>query len=215
MKISVITPSIRPKGLAPVQRSLEHQTLTDFEWLVEIGLPKFGCDLARAHNRMLRRAQGELIVIVQDYIKVPPDGLQKFWDFYTMNPRAFITAPCGKTLDWRDVKYDWRKSGEIRKVPFDCWEEDYGAAPRKAFFDVGGYDEDFDNGWSWENVNLAERADKAGYEFWVTPDNRAVVFDHDAVMAHPFRGVLKNNDVRAREKRDDMGADNWVLDYLK
>src|ERR1035437_8527622 len=82
MKISVITPSIRCEGLKIVQQSLEKQTFQDFEWLTEIGIPGRGHDLNAAYNRMLRRAKGELIVSLQDFIKAPPQYLQKFWDAY-------------------------------------------------------------------------------------------------------------------------------------
>ena len=34
MKISVITPSIRPEGLKILQECLAQQTFKDFEWLV-------------------------------------------------------------------------------------------------------------------------------------------------------------------------------------
>jgi hypothetical protein len=73
MKISVLTPSIRPQGLAITQQCLTEQTFTDFEWLTEIGLPNRGHDLNSAYNRMLKRANGELVVSLQDYIKVRPE----------------------------------------------------------------------------------------------------------------------------------------------
>ena len=77
MKISVLTPSIRPDGLEVLQKSLERQTFQNFEWLVEIGMPKRGCDLSASLNRMLRRAEGEIIVMVQDYIKIPNHSLEE------------------------------------------------------------------------------------------------------------------------------------------
>lgn len=180
--ISVLTPSIRPKGLAIVQRSLREQTFTDFEFLVEIGLG-LKPDLNKALNKMLSRARGEIVVIWEDYIKVPSYALRYILEAYDGD---FVTYPVGKTLDWKNVKWDWRidKSKEVEPR---LWEMDFASAPLKAFFEVGGFDEDFDRGWSCENVWLAERAAKLGYKFFCDVNIKALAYDHDKVMEHPFR----------------------------
>ena len=67
MKISVITPSIRPEGLKIVRECLLNQTFKDFEWLVDINWTGKH-DLNASFNRLIRRASGELIVFYQDYI---------------------------------------------------------------------------------------------------------------------------------------------------
>ena len=76
--ISVLCPTIRPEGLKVFMESLENQTFDSFEVLVELGLPKkFGCDLSASLNRMLRRAKGDIIVMLQDYIKIPDNALEE------------------------------------------------------------------------------------------------------------------------------------------
>ena len=212
-KISVITPSIRPSGLEVVRDSLANQTFDSFEWLVEFGFGKkmsFSTDM----NKLLRRVKGELVVSYQDYIKIPSDGLQKFWDAYQEDKKTFYTAPVGKTLDWKTVNWDWRYNGQKRKIDPPEWEMDWACAPLEAFYEIGGLDEDFDRGWSWDNVNIALRAEKAGYKFMVLPGNKAVAYDHDKVMEHPFRDKLANNDTLSEIKRDDIEKGNWKLDYL-
>lgn len=185
-KITVCTPSIRPLGLQYTQESLQNQTFKDFEWLVEISIPQRGHDLNAAYNRMLKRAKGELIVSLQDYIKIPPDGLQKFWDAYQKSPDTFFTAPVGKTLDWMGVEWDWRTQ-PIRPMDWRGWEIDWGAAPLKALKEVGGFDEELDRYWSSDNVSVGFRAYLAGYQFLNLIDNRAKAWNHDAVEPHPFR----------------------------
>lgn len=138
VKISVLTPSVRPVGLEIVRKGLMEQTFQDFEWLVEIGTGEH--DLNKAYNRMLRRAEGELFVSLQDFIKIPPDYLQKFWDAYQENPDTFFTAPVGKVDDIEykgDVRWDWRawtngeKDPKVMPGKWDCWEIDSGACPMK------------------------------------------------------------------------------------
>lgn len=193
MKISVLTPSIRPLGLDIVRTGLLKQTFKSFEWLTEIGLESH--DLNAAYNRMLRRAQGELVVSLQDYCLIRPDYLQRWWDAFEQNPNSFMTAPVGKVddlnysskpiWDWRAYRND--ESKNIRPCEWDCWEIDNGAAPLEALKDIGGFDEALDGHWSCDNVNVGCRAQLAGYDFKCLFDNPVLAYDHDAHIAHPFR----------------------------
>lgn len=195
MKISVITPSIRPAGLEITKQCLKDQTFSDFEWLVEIGVGREH-DLNKAFNNMLRRSSSELVVILQDFIKVPPDYLEKWWKAYQENPDTFFTAPVGKVdnLDYAgEIRWDWRawkqseKQGDYSEARWDCWEIDSGAAPLAALKLIGGFDEELDKYWSCDNVNVGCRAELAGYKFVNVFTNPAVAFDHDAHIKHPFR----------------------------
>jgi hypothetical protein len=194
MKISILTPSIRPEGLKVIQDCLKRQTLQDFEWLIEIGIPGKGHDLNAAFNRMLRRAKGELIVFYEDYTKILDDGLERFWKAYQEYPDTFFTAPLGKVDNWGSKpQWDWRswKQKESQTDYTDClprcWEIDWGAAPKKSLFDVGGFDEELDKYWSGDNVSVAIRAEMKGYKFKCLFTNPAVAYDHDAHAPHPFR----------------------------
>lgn len=206
MRLSILTPSIRPEGLKVVQECLQQQTFTDFEWFVEIGLPAKGNDLNAAYNRMLRRATGELVVSYQDWIQIPDDGLQKFWEAYQENKRTFFTAPVGKTTDWKKVVYDWRESPDAA-MDWQRWEIDWGAAPLAALKEIGGFDESLDAYWSFDNVNVGLRASLAGYEFKNLHENKAIAYDHDAVSEHPFRD--KYNPSFHNERLEDIRHGRW------
>lgn len=193
MRISVLTPSIRPLGLEILRTGLLKQTFTDFEWITEIGLGKH--DLNSAYNRMLVRAKGELVVSLQDYILIRPDFLQKWWSAHKVYPEAFMTAPVGKVdnLNYSgEAKWDWRayrndENALIRPCEWNCWEIDNGAAPLAALKEIGGFDETLDGHWSADNVNVGKRASLAGYEFKCLFDNPVLAYDHDAFIPHPFR----------------------------
>jgi len=184
--ISVVTPSIRPEGLKIVQECLAQQSFQDFEWLVELGIPGKGHDLNAAYNRLLRRAKGELIVSYQDYIQIDPEGLRRFWDAYVAAPK-FYTAPVGKVENWGDeAKWDWRIYPEAH-MDWLRWEIDWACAPLAALKEIGGFDEELDKFWSFDNVNVGLRASIAGYQFAHLPDNPAIALDHDKKEPHPFR----------------------------
>lgn len=106
--ISVISPTIRPQGLEIMRESLMNQTFKDFEWLVDINITGEH-DLNKSFNSMIKRAEGELIVFYEDFTKITPDGLQKFWDAYQKDKRTLFTAPLGKVTNFEDQpRWDWR-----------------------------------------------------------------------------------------------------------
>jgi hypothetical protein len=187
-RITVITPSIRPEGVEVVKHTLEGQTLRDFEWIPKLSVPGPVPDLCRSCNDALRDARGELIVFVQDYIKLAPDALQRAWMNYKKHPNTAFTSPVGKTFDWISVVWEWRKHTPIDTVlEYYQWEIDFGYIAKSAILEVGGFDEDYDSGFGWENVDLAYRLSKMGVEFRCDPDNLAVALDHDRFIPHPYK----------------------------
>ncbi len=209
-KISVITTSIRPNGLQRVREGLLAQTFTEFEWLVELNWTN-QVDFNRACNRAIKRAQGHLIVFLQDYIKPNEDGLKAFYEVndYT----TFLTAPVGKIVrDSEDVlgiphiDWDWRRDREV-ECDWSEWEIDWGAAPRKALIDIGGFDEALDQYWGFDNVNVGLRAERAGYTFRCLPDNDAVAVDHELIEPHPFRR-LRNPEFH-NQRLDEIRRGEW------
>lgn len=209
-QISVLTPTIRgDKALQPVMESLKQQTFKDFEWLIEYGDGKTH-DLNAAFNKMLKRAYGELIVFYEDYTKIRPDGLQKFWDAYQNDKNTFFTAPVGKTLNWKKVDWDWRITPE-NKADWMSWEIDWGAAPLEALKKIGGFDEALDKYWTFDNVNVGFRANLAGYKFKNLYDNPAIALDHDKLMSHPFR---QNWNPDFHNERLDQFRHGLKINYL-
>lgn len=184
-KISVVTPSIRPSGLEVVRNSLTKQSFQDFEWLVEINTTGEH-DLNAAFNKMLKRAEGDLIVFYQDYIKIEEDALQKFWEFHVEHPDTLFTAPVGKVVNWGDNPvFDWRT--ETTEISWNQCELDWGAIPKKILDEIGGFDERLDEWWSFDNVSVGKRAQLCGYKFACLPEVKAIALDHDFHMKHPFR----------------------------
>ncbi len=213
MKISILTPTIRgKKALEPNAMSLYSQTFPadEYEWITEES-DGSKHDLNAAFNRMLRKAEGELIVFMEDYTKATTNGLLKFWEAYQKEPDVFWTAPLGKTLDWIEMRWDWRAYADAVETTYNCWEIDWGAAPKEALFKIGGFDEELDQYWSGDNVNVAYRAYLNGYKFKNLFNNPAVAYDHDAVMEHPFR---KNFNPEFNKERMNSFKPGEKLTYL-
>lgn len=213
IKISVLTASIRPQYLNITYECLKKQTFTEFEWLVDIDMPSDKFLLPKAMNRLTKRAQGEILVHLQDCIEIPDNFLEHVYNSYTGD---FVTYPVGKR-DGDNINWDWRKSSLRQQKDYlnpHEWEADLASAPRKAFFDIGGYDEAFCDGWSWDNVEVSYRAGAVGYKFRCDNTVAGVAIDHDKEIKHPFRNVLKNNDWRARETEMLCRIGDYKKDYL-
>lgn len=216
-KISVITPTIRPESLSIMRDCLKAQTFKEFEWLVDINITG-DHDLNAAFNRLIKRSTGELVVFYEDYTRIPPDALQKWWDAYKLHPDTCFTGPLGKVKEWGDKpNWDWRAHQITKEIQnfvlcrWDTCELDWGAIPRKILVEIGGFDEELDKYWSCDNVNLGCRAELAGYKFLNYFRNPAVAYDHDAHMPHPFREKFNPgfNKMRMDEFREGV-----KIDYL-
>lgn len=190
MKISVLTPSLRPRGLEDVQNSLAKQVFKEFEWLVELGIPERGNDLNAAYNRLIRRSCGDLIVSIQDYTSFGPELLLVLWQAYEESPKTFWTVDVAHT-DGNTTEYDWRHYRKGEPIEFAELELCVGAFPRNGIVAIGGFDEELDNlTWGFDNVNVGFRAASAGFPMRVHPTAEATQFKHDLTTPHPFRDKM-------------------------
>lgn len=189
VKISVITPTIRGKAALVAPRTgLEIQSFKSFEWIVDNHKPEDGSNLNWSLNEMIRQADGELIVFLQDYIKPNYRGLEMFWEAYKTYDNTVFTAPVGRTIDFKDIDWDWRLHKD-EKLSFSEWEIDWAAAPKKLLIECGGFDEALDKYWGFDNVNIGLRLNMNNVNMRNLKDNKAVAYDHNKIFKHPFQSL--------------------------
>lgn len=188
-KLSIITPSIRPKMLDIVFQSLKAQTYTDWEWLPRLSVPREKPDLCKQMNAALNEARGDIILFWQDAIKAKPDALANIVAMHDAAPKnAAFTYPVGKTLDWKNVEWDWRNYWEMGKeMDAHRWEIDFGSVSRETIGDVR-FDESFDDGFGWENVLFADTLElRRGVKFYTSHATKVIALDHDKLEPHPYK----------------------------
>ncbi len=214
--ISVVIPTNRPGGLEHAKACLPSQTFQDFEVLVGSPFdPSFGrwvidafkggfWALNRMYNRLFAEAKGELIVSLQDFTWVRPDGLTRFFDVYERT-RGLITAlgdtyeqvgldgshgkPCladhRRDLLWMSpVPLGHDSIGkDVRKALHPSRHEwNWAAMPKDAIMGVGGMDEEMDFiGYSGDNTSAVERMFDKGHSFFVDYGNEAYCQRHGRV----------------------------------
>lgn len=206
MKISVITPTVRPDGIELVERALRIQTFTDFEWLIVAPhhnwvlrtkvesvkrllepYKKEGTvwNLNRAYNYAIKKAQGDLIVSWQDWTYARPDTLERFYTHFEQEPKTLVTGVGNKYSDdtWTsEVWKDPRKrtdQGTYYPCYFNDIEFNFCSVPRQAFFDVGGFDEELDKMYGMDGYSVVDRINMlGGYDFKIDQTIESYSLEH-------------------------------------
>jgi len=250
MKITVVTPSIRKEGLYVTANSLSRQTFTSFEWLLGTpftpkldvdGIPNFkwveddfkggSWSLNRIYNKMFKEAKGEIIVTLQDWIWIPPDGLQKFVDTLEALQGEGIVSGIGDQYermgDFKPEVNIWSDPRKNRKGKtfYECYPNDvewnWAAFPKKYIFRIGGMDEKLDFlGYGGDQLQVGERWDSVGYKTYLDQENESFTIRHDrsdfgGEDQWNFNHLLFNGQYDKR-KEELIKEGKWpVLSYLK
>ena len=164
-------------------------------------------NLAHADNEGFRNCKGELIVCLQDFIWMAPFGLHKFWEAYQAygnilvggvghqyckpgkeeiaNLKGKITIFKEEFKDrpenqcWNDPRMRLDQGTFYETSPVN-WELSYGSIPRKVIYELGGMDEEYDaQGFAYDNVNIAQRAEFLGYKTYLDQTNEYRALNHD------------------------------------
>ena len=244
-QISVVTVTNRYGGVDINWSSLRRQSFTNFEWIFNdthyeerqtavksytksdgrvIHVKQGRKDneaktwLAHAENEAIAKASGELIVLLQDYIHIAPDALEKFWIQYKDNPKRMVTGvghqygkpgkadivdPKGfvtvfaqpfegipTQIVWQDPRIRTDQGSFYKCFPNDI-EANFCAIPRKMLYEIGGMDETLDfYGHAWDNVSMAQRGFMLGYEPYIDQTNISYSVRHDDF----FETKVKDND---------------------
>lgn len=203
MKISVICPTIRKDGLTIVKNALSKQTFKEFEFLIgspfdpKIPEARWILDdfrdgfwsLNRIYNRLFQACSGDLIVSLQDWIYVNPDGLQKFWDNYQKTKG--IISGVGDQYEsinkwgkpqvkiWSDPRKT-DKYGSFYECEWNDAEWNWCAIPKKEIFAVGGMDEELDFlGYGGDQMSIAQRMRANGVLSYLDQTNESYTVRHD------------------------------------
>lgn len=236
MRISVLALTNRYGGVDILWANMKRQTIQDFELVLVDGLwrerekevkeyindPRLKylrqsdkregayTNLAHADNEGFRACDGELIVCLQDYQWIRPDGLEKYWFYYEKEPTALVTGighhysdpkPVNekglitvfdKPYTGRPERLSWsdpRAVGPIlRQAEPVEWELSWASLPRRVIYNIGGMDEQFDfEGFAWDNTYIAYKAKLNGSNIYLDQTNECMGFDHDLWWPNPLK----------------------------
>lgn len=270
MKISVLNITNKPGGIDVLKDNLDKQTVEDFELIIIDALydwrkeevrqyfegakyrvihrpepPKGTGDawaLNKSYNEGLRASGGTLIVSLQDYIWIPADGLEKFWD--TWSEYGSKAAVCGighkalypnkyddlggKISIWQEpyrgvpegiseADHRWDGKRQVEEISRNLFELNWAAVPRQGFFDIGGFDEEYDQGYSCDNFNISFRLSLIEYRFFLDKTNECIGFNQRDIFPRPTNWEQRHNRYHRHPKtiRDIISKEkSWKLNYV-
>lgn len=202
MKVTIVTPTVRKDGLDVVRKALQNQAHKEWEWLIgskfdpEIPEATWVKDtfeggfwtLNRIYNELFRRSTCELIISWQDWIWVPPDGLDKFVSNYIKVPQ--VISGVGDQYErigkygkpevkiWADPRKTTQYGSFYECNPHDA-EWNWCALPKKAIYAVGGMDEGLDFlGYGGDQLSVVDRMDALGTLFYLDQTNESYTVRH-------------------------------------
>jgi hypothetical protein len=153
-------------------------------------------------NEALRNSKGELIISYQDMIEIRPDTLERFWGHYVDNPKSCVGAVGDQYTFFEPpikVWVDPRRrldQGTFYEIFENDLEYTLAAIPRKAIYEVGGFDEIYDNYAAIGEKELNARIYKAGYKFYLDQSIEYKALHHPRLNGkeewdkHYFAGCL-------------------------
>lgn len=175
-----------------------------------------GKNLAQAYNEALAMARlykADMLISLQDYIYIEPDGVQKFLDMAEdipdaifsgithissdpepdkiMNPiapftifgEAYERKP--SNIEWQDVRYS--QDGKYSSANPVEWEANWAAIPSRALYDKKlQFDTEFDSGAAYENQDYAYLAASRGYSIFIDHTNQAISLPHKKYFAQEW-----------------------------
>lgn len=222
MKISIITPSVRPEGLALVKKALKNQSFTDFEHIVALQehKPKKNeyWTIYSDYNRAIKQAKGGLIVSWQDYTWAKPDTLEKFWYHYTQEPKTLVTGVGDKYTDDTWVVKVWadpRKRTDYGTY-YQCYHNDIEwnlcSVPKEALYKVGGFDERLNKYSSICGLDVLDRLQViGGYDYKIDQTIESFSLDHGRLPDWEKFNPIPNG---IYQKHREGYVDNPTLSYL-
>jgi len=271
-RLTVITPTVRPGGIDIMWKGLKNQTFTDFRWLIVDEIrrqaeildytkddrvmwllsppkkPGMFWNLDQSNNYAIKHTKSELVVILQDYIYLLPNALEKMianYDRLKQFSGDLSITGVGHKYRIPSIKviskthpitcYD-RDISRLNFSDFEIfdkdprmqnrglhvcnpieWEESFCLFSRNLAYELGGFDEDFDAGWGYDNVNFAERISALGYFLWLDETNEYFCISHEDIFKElDIKECAPNNEDLWKKKLDSIRDRKEVrLDYLK
>lgn len=167
-------------------------------------------NLNKAYNEGLRHAEGELVISLQDYIWIKGTALEQFVDLSEsyglqvaisgIGHKALFPDHAdnlqGKISIWNEPftgvpsgvsEADHRLDGKqiVEDIPFSLFELNFACVPLEAYKAVGGFDEEYDKGYSCDNFNLSFRLSLLDYKFLLDKTNECIGFNQKDLFPRP------------------------------
>lgn len=166
-------------------------------------------NLIASLNKGLRFCQTDYVVFYQDFIVLQENCVNDLLEASITLDNALVSTvtknPPGQRGDIRYTGMDI-----IRRAEPVEYETNVAIAPMEVMHKLGGIDEEYDDGYGCDNLNIADRAKMLGYDIYVDEGNRPQLLTHEKNTEIPV-----NSEYHYGVMRDIQdGRRPLRLDYL-
>lgn len=148
-------------------------------------------------NEGLRHIDTPYVIFYQDFIDLPKDCFKKLMGL--VNNNTFVTTVTKNDEQTPEEDPRYTRQDKARHCKPEDWESNVAAAPMDIIRALGGFEEEYDNGWSWDNRNLAERAAMLSCQFILDETNRPQLLYHPKIRDLPLNAEFHDqvmNEIR-------------------
>jgi hypothetical protein len=145
-------------------------------------------NINKAYNDCLDRAEGELLVFLQDFIWIPDDGLLRFWEAYEKYPTALVSGVGHKAAHGHEgiSEEDRRMYGPPGLTLCDymqiAWELNWASCPRAI---MPRFEERMDAYYGGENLYIQRKAVLNGALMAIDRSNRCIAYSQEECGGRP------------------------------
>lgn len=179
-KFSVLTVSKRTGWKDAAEACIARQTVKPYHWDIifeGINAPvqTRASNLNASLNAGLRLIDTAYVIFYQDFIDLPDDCFEKLLN--CVDARTFVTTATINADGSNDARYTG--SDTVHRIRPEFWEANVAIAPMDIVRALGGFEENLDDGWAYDNVHLAQRAAMLGCKFLIDETNRPQLLEHE------------------------------------
>ena len=175
-------------------------------------------------NEGFKNANGELIISFVDMTWAPPDALENFWTHYENNSKALVggighqyaEVQNGKPeiLVWQDPRAQTQYGSFWEINPIDL-EFCLTSVPKQAIYDIGGWDEKWDQFAALSEKEACLRMDKLGYKFFLDSSIEYRALQHPRLTKDWEERYKLGCDYMAKCLREINNGTRLKLDFVK
>jgi glycosyltransferase involved in cell wall biosynthesis len=152
----------------------------------------------RARNKGAELAKGDVIIFVDCDMIVPPHAIRRIHDHFSGNHYAAVSGICGAKTSSRRLatmyKNLWMYHSYTRSPEdFGWFISGIGAVKREVFFDLEGFDSEFDTRTGGGDLEFGRRIKEAGRDILL---DKALLVEH--LKPYSLWSLLRNDFNRSR-----------------
>lgn len=182
-------------------------------------------NLHKCWNYAIKKAKGELLISIVDLTWIEPDCIERLWGHYQINPKSCVTCvgdQYKEVINGKPEKVVWtdpRKRSDLGTF-YECLASDMelcvASFPKEGIYEIGGFDEIYDEGVAIGEKEAMTRMYIAGYNLYLDQSNEYRAVWHPRIKEDHVHeeNYKKNSKVFVKHMKDNEMGRRLKVNYL-